>query len=110
MCDKFEKKLGDEIRALVTVSEYKTLAKMKANAHKMESIIKDGRFSKPAMSMESSGNSRMVKGECDYYGKSHGGECRKKLESCFGCGSRGHLVNDCLSKSDFSTEQSVRSP
>lgn len=62
------------------------------------------------MSMASSGSSRMVKGECDYYGKSHSGECRKKLGAYFGCGSRGHLVKDCPSKSNFSTEQLVRSP
>lgn len=40
---------------------------------------------------------------------SHNGECRKKLGAYFGCGSMDHLVKDCPSKLEFSTEQSVRS-
>lgn len=41
ICDKFERGLRDEIRALVTVTECKTLEVMKTKAHKMESIIRD---------------------------------------------------------------------
>ncbi|KAA3459216.1 heat shock protein 90-6, mitochondrial-like [Gossypium australe] len=46
----------------------------------------------------------MEKGECNYYGKSHDGECKKKLGVFFGCRYGDHLLKDYPSKLDFSTK------
>ncbi|XP_039039608.1 uncharacterized protein LOC120177580 [Hibiscus syriacus] len=32
---------------------------------------------------------------CEFCGNQHGGECRKKMGTCFGCGSSKHFLRNC---------------
>ncbi|KAE8706452.1 Detected protein of unknown function [Hibiscus syriacus] len=49
---------------------------------------------------------------CDFCGKWHTGECYRKIESCFHCGSSGHFRRDCpqlASSERTATQTPVRS-
>ncbi|KAA3483906.1 alpha carbonic anhydrase 7-like [Gossypium australe] len=56
-------------------------------------------------SIASFGSFRMEKKGCEFYGRSHAKECRKKIRAYYSCGSRNHIIKDCPSKSEYTIEQ-----
>ncbi|KAA3460493.1 ATP-dependent zinc metalloprotease FtsH [Gossypium australe] len=124
-CVRFEDGLRDDLRLLIAPQQEREFAVLVEKAKVAEGVKESvrqntdrNRQKRGIGSLGSSGNvqkrqradgprgQQVVAGgqyrTCAQCGKMHLGECWKKTEGCFKCGSKDHMIRDCPMKTDGS--------